>query len=197
MEKQKLNHGNSGLITFEGTVKDKEVTEAYSTKSTRNRIPANRVVDTEVAVFIDLDNFLIPLHEQDEDGIAEKLTEVLRIAWDRGNDVELQAYGDFSKQPFWLGKLLETKGIRMIHAPALNGNGKSSDDMTMAVDIAQLPFLKPHIKTIVVVSADGHFVPAIKAFSRCNEERKTIVVHTDKVNTVLKKSANECVSLIT
>ena len=152
---------------------------------------------TEVDVFIDLDNFLIPLHEQGEDGIAEKLTEVLRIAWERGNDVELQAYGDFSKQPFWLGKLLETKGIRMIHTPALNGSGKCSDDMTMAVDIAQLPFLKPHIKTIVVVSADGHFVPAIKAFSRCNEERKTIVVHTDKVNTVLRKSANECVSLIT
>ena len=196
MIEQKMNPINDESARVEGTATNEEIAEATRVEPIQEHNPVNGFTKTDVAVFIDLDNFLIPLYKLDEDGIGEKLTEVLNIARERGDGVELRAYGDFSKQPYWAGKLLETKGIQMIHTPALNGSGKCSDDMTIAVDIAQLPFLNPQIKTIVVVSAYGHFAPAIKAFSRCNQERKTIVVHTDKVNSVLRMSADECVSLM-
>jgi uncharacterized LabA/DUF88 family protein len=193
---QKMNLIDNESAQVEETALGAEIAELTCAEPVREPARISEMTNSAVAVFIDLDNFLIPLYKLDEDQINEKLAEVLNIAKGKGDGVELRAYGDFSRQPYWAGKLLETKGIQMIHTPALNGNGKCSDDMTMAVDIAQLPFLNPRIKTIVVVSADGHFAPAIKAFSRFNQGRKTIVVHTDKVNFVLRMSADECVSLI-
>ena len=193
---QKMNLIDDETAREAGTAKIEEIAEVTCSEPVREPAQINEITSPAVAVFIDLDNFLIPLYKLDEKEVSEKLVEILNIAREKGDEVELRAYGDFSKQPYWAGKLLETKGIQMIHTPALNGSGKCSDDMMMAVDIAQLPFLKPQIKTIVVVSADGHFAPAINAFSRCNHERKTIVVHTDKVNSVLRMSADECVSLM-
>ena len=192
----KMNLIDDESAQVEKTVATEEIAEDTCAEPVREHTQTSEITSPAVAVFIDLDNFLIPLYKLDEKEVREKLVEILNIAREKGDDVELRAYGDFSKQPYWAGKLLETKGIQMIHTPALNGSGKCSDDMMMAVDIAQLPFLKPQIKTIVVVSADGHFAPAINAFSRCNHERKTIVVHTDKVNSVLRMSADECVSLM-
>ena len=84
----------------------------------------------------------------------------------------------------------------MIHTPPLNGSGKNCDDMMIAVDIAQLPFLKPHVRTIVLVSADGHFAPVIRAFRRNDRGRKVMVAHTGEVNSVLEETANECISLV-
>jgi len=156
---------------------------------------------SKVEIYIDMDNFLIPLRKQGNGGdneavVAEKLGQLFEIAQRWGKDVEAFAYANFRIQPFWVEKLLEAKGVCMIHTPSLNGTGKNADDVTMAVNITQLPWLKPYVRTILVVSGDGHFAPVVAAFHRNGNGRKALVVSTGEVNAVLKEAADEFLQLL-
>ena len=144
----------------------------------------------KVGIYMDVDNYTIPI-EGRPDRFREGLQFIIRKAESEGEIVEARAYANYANQPLYLCRSLCAHGINMVFTPPLNGNGKNIDDQEMAKDIALTPYTRREINTIIVVSGDGHFVPAIS--SARGRGCKVIVICTSKPNAVLKEAADEVI----
>lgn len=145
---------------------------------------------SKVGVYVDVDNFMIPLNKQQE-RVKKGLQFILEKSEKEGKIIELKAYANYTDQPEWLSKMLCSYGCSMIFTPALNGNGKNIDDQEMAKDITLVQFGRPEINTIIVVSADGHFISAISSIRRSG--RKVVVICTGAPSSILKEAADEII----
>jgi len=148
--------------------------------------------NNKVGIYIDVDNYVIPFNGR-TDKVREGLQFIFETSEKEGTVVEARAYANYVNQPFWLYRLLCARGIVMVYTPQLNEDGKNIDDQIMARDITLAPYTRPEIGIIVVVSADGHFVPAISFARGCG--RRVIVMCTDKPNGILKEAASEVITI--
>ena len=146
----------------------------------------------EVGIYIDVDNFTIPLDGR-PDRIREGLRTIIGKAESEGEIAVARAYANYANHPAYLLKSLCAQGIEMLFTPPLNGSGKNIDDQEMAKDITLIPYTRPEVNCIIVVSADGHFVPAVCSIRR--HGCRTIVMCTDKPNAVLEEAADEVVMI--
>lgn len=120
----------------------------------------------KIIVFIDLENVQISFkdnygEELDPNFIVEKIK-------DCGQIVEMRAYANYKYQSYHNINALRLCGMQMIHTPnwssSENGNGnggKSTTDEEIITDIVEIAETRKNVNTIVVVSGDGGYIPAL------------------------------------
>ncbi|HEY5813291.1 MAG TPA: NYN domain-containing protein [Terrimicrobiaceae bacterium] len=140
---------------------------ARASESPANDIP--RVVDSTMAVFLDLENIALGARTAQFPPFDIKL--VLERLLLRGHIVVKKAYCDFDRYKEFKRDLHEA-AFELIEIPHVRHSGKNSADIRMVVDALDLCYTKQHLDTFVILSGDSDFSPLV---SKLRENAKTVV----------------------
>jgi uncharacterized LabA/DUF88 family protein len=125
---------------------------------------ANGDADSQVAVFIDLENLALGAGEdlpKQADPIPYKALELL--CRDYGNATIRRAYADWSRPEF--GKYqrsLAQNGITLIQVTRFGAQQKNAVDILMAVDAMEVLMTHPDVGTFMLVAGDGDYSPLVQ-----------------------------------
>ncbi len=104
------------------------------------------------ALLIDFDNVTM--------GIRSDLSRELRALLDadviRGKVTVQRAYADWRRYPQYIVPLSEAS-IDLIFAPAYGSSKKNATDIRLAIDALELVFIRPEIRTFILLSGDSDF----------------------------------------
>lgn len=133
----------------------------------------------QVALFIDLENLVIPFVEGrkgSRDDPAVSLDPVVEFLEDNFGDVIYRrAYADWSHKPFAaLERELQDLGVEMIHVRRRTRRSKKNGaDILLTADAVECLLLRPHIEVFGLVSGDSDIGPLI---TKLRAHGKTVVV---------------------
>ncbi len=106
----------------------------------------------QAALLIDFDNVTM--------GIRSNLGAELRTLLDsdviRGKVAVQRAYADWRRYPQYIVPLSEAS-IDLIFAPAYGSSKKNATDIRLAIDALELVFIRPEIRTYILMSGDSDF----------------------------------------
>ena len=133
---------------------------------------------TQVALFIDLENLVIPFVEKGsrDGGAAVRIGPIVEFLEDNFGDVIFRrAYADWSHAPFSATEReLQDLGVEMIHVRKRTRRSKKNGaDILLTADAVECLLLRPHIEVFGLVSGDSDIGPLI---TKLRTHGKTVVV---------------------
>ena len=135
--------------------------------------------DGSVALFIDLENLVIPFVDRrgtSKDEAAVHILPIVEFLEDNFGDVIFRrAYADWSHKPFVaLERELQDLGVEMIHVRKRTRRSKKNGaDILLTADAVECLLLRPHIEVFGLVSGDSDIGPLI---TKLRAHGKTVVV---------------------
>ena len=106
----------------------------------------------QAALLIDFDNVTMGIRSN----LGQELRNLLNSDVIRGKVAVQRAYADWRRYPQYIVPLSEAS-IDLIFAPAYGSSKKNATDIRLAIDALELVFIRPEIKTIILMSGDSDF----------------------------------------
>ncbi len=106
----------------------------------------------QAALLIDFDNVTMGIRSN----LGQELRNLLNSDVIRGNVAVQRAYADWRRYPQYIVPLSEAS-IDLIFAPAYGSSKKNATDIRLAIDALELVFVRPEIKTFILMSGDSDF----------------------------------------
>ncbi len=106
----------------------------------------------QAALLIDFDNVTMGIRSN----LGQELRNLLNSDVIRGKVAVQRAYADWRRYPQYIVPLSEAS-IDLIFAPAYGSSKKNATDIRLAIDALELVFVRPEIKTFILMSGDSDF----------------------------------------
>jgi len=106
----------------------------------------------QAALLIDFDNVTMGIRSN----LGQELRNLLNSDVIRGKVAVQRAYADWRRYPQYIVPLSEAS-IDLIFAPAYGSSKKNATDIRLAIDALELVFIRPEIKTFILMSGDSDF----------------------------------------
>jgi uncharacterized protein (TIGR00288 family) len=106
----------------------------------------------QAALLIDFDNVTMGIRSN----LGQELRNLLNSEVIRGKVAVQRAYADWRRYPQYIVPLSEAS-IDLIFAPAYGSSKKNATDIRLAIDALELVFVRPEIRTIILMSGDSDF----------------------------------------
>ncbi|MGD2217532.1 MAG: NYN domain-containing protein, partial [Gemmatimonadales bacterium] len=106
----------------------------------------------QAALLIDFDNVTMGIRSN----LGQELRNLLSSDVIRGKVAVQRAYADWRRYPQYIVPLSEAS-IDLIFAPAYGSSKKNATDIRLAIDALELVFVRPEIKTFILMSGDSDF----------------------------------------
>ncbi len=106
----------------------------------------------QAALLIDFDNVTMGIRSN----LGQELRNLLNSEVIRGKVAVQRAYADWRRYPQYIVPLSEAS-IDLIFAPAYGSSKKNATDIRLAIDALELVFVRPEIKTYILMSGDSDF----------------------------------------
>ncbi|KPK78570.1 MAG: hypothetical protein AMS25_14695 [Gemmatimonas sp. SM23_52] len=106
----------------------------------------------QAALLIDFDNVTMGIRSN----LGEELRNLLNSDVIRGKVAVQRAYADWRRYPQYIVPLSEAS-IDLIFAPAYGSSKKNATDIRLAIDALELVFVRPEIRTFILMSGDSDF----------------------------------------
>ncbi len=106
----------------------------------------------QAALLIDFDNVTMGIRSN----LGQELRNLLNSEVIRGKVAVQRAYADWRRYPQYIVPLSEAS-IDLIFAPAYGSSKKNATDIRLAIDALELVFIRPEIRTIILMSGDSDF----------------------------------------
>ncbi len=126
---------------------------------TRQDLPERRVdlrpdatESHQAALLIDFDNVTMGIRSN----LGLELRNLLNSDVIRGKVAVQRAYADWRRYPQYIVPLSEAS-IDLIFAPAYGSTKKNATDIRLAIDALELVFIRPEIRTFILMSGDSDF----------------------------------------
>ena len=107
---------------------------------------------SQAALLIDFDNVTMGIRSN----LGQELRNLLNSDAISGNIAVQRAYADWRRYPQYIVPLSEAS-IDLIFAPAYGSSKKNATDIRLAIDALELIFIRPEIKTFILMSGDSDF----------------------------------------
>lgn len=127
--------------------------------STRQELPERRSEPRtdagdihQAALLIDFDNVTMGIRSN----LGQELRNLLNSDMIRGKVAVQRAYADWRRYPQYIVPLSEAS-IDLIFAPAYGSSKKNATDIRLAIDALELVFIRPEIRTFILMSGDSDF----------------------------------------
>ncbi len=108
--------------------------------------------DLQAALLIDFDNVTMGIRSN----LGQELRNLLNSDVIRGKVAVQRAYADWRRYPQYIVPLSEAS-IDLIFAPAYGSSKKNATDIRLAIDALELVFVRPEIRTFILMSGDSDF----------------------------------------
>ncbi len=108
--------------------------------------------DLQAALLIDFDNVTMGIRSN----LGQELRNLLNSDVIRGKVAVQRAYADWRRYPQYIVPLSEAS-IDLIFAPAYGSSKKNATDIRLAIDALELVFIRPEIRTYILMSGDSDF----------------------------------------
>jgi uncharacterized protein (TIGR00288 family) len=106
----------------------------------------------QAALLIDFDNVTMGIRSN----LGQELRTLLNSDVIRGKVAVQRAYADWRRYPQYIAPLSEAS-IDLIFAPAYGSSKKNATDIRLAIDALELVFVRPEIRTFILMSGDSDF----------------------------------------
>ncbi|UCC47999.1 MAG: NYN domain-containing protein [Gemmatimonadota bacterium] len=106
----------------------------------------------QAALLIDFDNVTMGIRSN----LGQELRNLLNSDVIRGKVAVQRAYADWRRYPQYIVPLSEAS-IDLIFAPAYGSSKKNATDIRLAIDALELVFVRPEIRTFILMSGDSDF----------------------------------------
>jgi uncharacterized protein (TIGR00288 family) len=106
----------------------------------------------QAALLIDFDNVTMGIRSN----LGQELRNLLSSDVIRGKVAVQRAYADWRRYPQYIVPLSEAS-IDLIFAPAYGSSKKNATDIRLAIDALELVFVRPEIRTFILMSGDSDF----------------------------------------
>ena len=106
----------------------------------------------QAALLIDFDNVTMGIRSN----LGQELRNLLNSEVIRGKVAVQRAYADWRRYPQYIVPLSEAS-IDLIFAPAYGSSKKNATDIRLAIDALELVFVRPEIRTFILMSGDSDF----------------------------------------
>ncbi len=106
----------------------------------------------QAALLIDFDNVTMGIRSN----LGQELRNLLYSDVIRGKVAVQRAYADWRRYPQYIVPLSEAS-IDLIFAPAYGSSKKNATDIRLAIDALELVFIRPEIRTFILMSGDSDF----------------------------------------
>ncbi|UCF18504.1 MAG: NYN domain-containing protein [Gemmatimonadota bacterium] len=106
----------------------------------------------QAALLIDFDNVTMGIRSN----LGQELRNLLNSHVIRGKVAVQRAYADWRRYPQYIVPLSESS-IDLIFAPAYGSSKKNATDIRLAIDALELVFIRPEIRTFILMSGDSDF----------------------------------------
>ncbi len=106
----------------------------------------------QAALLIDFDNVTMGIRSN----LGDELRNLLNSDVIRGKVAVQRAYADWRRYPQYIVPLSEAS-IDLIFAPAYGSSKKNATDIRLAIDALELVFIRPEIRTFILMSGDSDF----------------------------------------
>jgi uncharacterized protein (TIGR00288 family) len=106
----------------------------------------------QAALLIDFDNVTMGIRSN----LGQELRNLLNSDVIRGKVAVQRAYADWRRYPQYIVPLSEAS-IDLIFAPAYGSSKKNATDIRLAIDALELVFIRPEIRTYILMSGDSDF----------------------------------------
>ena len=106
----------------------------------------------QAALLIDFDNVTMGIRSN----LGLELRNLLNSDVIRGKVAVQRAYADWRRYPQYIVPLSEAS-IDLIFAPAYGSTKKNATDIRLAIDALELVFIRPEIRTFILMSGDSDF----------------------------------------
>ncbi len=106
----------------------------------------------QAALLIDFDNVTMGIRSN----LGQELRNLLNSDVIRGKVAVQRAYADWRRYPQYIVPLSEAS-IDLIFAPAYGSSKKNATDIRLAIDALELVFIRPEIRTFILMSGDSDF----------------------------------------
>jgi len=106
----------------------------------------------QAALLIDFDNVTMGIRSN----LGQELHNLLNSDVIRGKVAVQRAYADWRRYPQYIVPLSEAS-IDLIFAPAYGSSKKNATDIRLAIDALELVFVRPEIRTFILMSGDSDF----------------------------------------
>jgi uncharacterized protein (TIGR00288 family) len=106
----------------------------------------------QAALLIDFDNVTMGIRSN----LGAELRSLLNSDVIRGKVAVQRAYADWRRYPQYIVPLSEAS-IDLIFAPAYGSSKKNATDIRLAIDALELVFVRPEIRTYILMSGDSDF----------------------------------------
>ncbi|MGD8869385.1 MAG: NYN domain-containing protein, partial [Gemmatimonadales bacterium] len=106
----------------------------------------------QAALLIDFDNVTMGIRSN----LGQELRTLLNSDVIRGKVAVQRAYADWRRYPQYIVPLSEAS-IDLIFAPAYGSSKKNATDIRLAIDALELVFVRPEIRTFILMSGDSDF----------------------------------------
>ena len=106
----------------------------------------------QAALLIDFDNVTMGIRSN----LGQELRNLLNSDMIRGKVAVQRAYADWRRYPQYIVPLSEAS-IDLIFAPAYGSSKKNATDIRLAIDALELVFVRPEIRTFILMSGDSDF----------------------------------------
>ncbi|HSG82246.1 MAG TPA: NYN domain-containing protein, partial [Gemmatimonadota bacterium] len=114
--------------------------------------PEPENVHHQAALLIDFDNVTMGIRSN----LGQELRSLLNSDVIRGKVAVQRAYADWRRYPQYIVPLSEAS-IDLIFAPAYGSSKKNATDIRLAIDALELVFIRPEIRTYILMSGDSDF----------------------------------------
>jgi uncharacterized protein (TIGR00288 family) len=106
----------------------------------------------QAALLIDFDNVTMGIRSN----LGQEMRNLLNSEMIRGKVAVQRAYADWRRYPQYIVPLSEAS-IDLIFAPAYGSSKKNATDIRLAIDALELVFVRPEIRTYILMSGDSDF----------------------------------------
>ncbi|NIR45113.1 MAG: NYN domain-containing protein [Gemmatimonadetes bacterium] len=106
----------------------------------------------QAALLIDFDNVTMGIRSN----LGQEMRNLLNSEVIRGKVAVQRAYADWRRYPQYIVPLSEAS-IDLIFAPAYGSSKKNATDIRLAIDALELVFIRPEIRTYILMSGDSDF----------------------------------------
>jgi len=124
-------------------------------------------MDSRIAVFIDFDNMVLSMREDD----TFRLSLILDRLKEKGKILLKRAYSDWTRFQKYQRDLQEN-GVEMIEMPTRGMQQKNAADIKIVIDALETAFARDYVDIFAIVSGDSDFTPLV---SKLREYNKTVI----------------------
>lgn len=124
-------------------------------------------MDSRIAVFIDFDNMVLSLPDDE----SFRLSLILDRLKEKGKILLKRAYSDWTRFQKYQRELQEN-GVEMLEMPTRGIQQKNAADIKIVIDALETAFSRDYVDIFAIVSGDSDFTPLV---AKLREYNKTVI----------------------